>query len=276
MNECFGKNFILNGELQPAEMFDNLTVYEGESIYEVIRIVKGNPVFFPDHMERLTTSLKLQHKESPVDIRSLKRSIISLSRSDKKKEVNLKIVFNYNNNVCNFLVYFIEPIYPSEDQYKNGVKGVLYFAERKDPESKVINHRLRSSIYYKLIQEGGYEALLVNKHNLITEGSRSNIFFLKNDTLVTAPDNLVLNGITRKHIIEICRDNGIIVELACVNVNDISEYEAIFMTGTTPMVLPFYCINDKLFNVRLPMIAKLRNLYRSKADESIRLFRHDL
>ena len=35
MNECSGKKFILNGELQPSELFDNSLVYEGDSVYEV-------------------------------------------------------------------------------------------------------------------------------------------------------------------------------------------------------------------------------------------------
>lgn len=273
MNECFGKKFILNGELHPSELFDNSLIYEGDSIYEVIRMVKGVPVFFPDHLERLSTSVKLQHKSMLTDAAELKNNIIQLTRSDKKKESNIKIVFNYNKGVINYLIYFIEPIYPSDEQYKKGVKGILFFAERKDPESKVINHKLRSSIYHKLIQDGGYEALLVNAKNLITEGSRSNIFFLRNETLITAPDNLILNGITRKYVLEICRENKINVELACVNADHISEYEAVFMTGTSPMVLPFYCINDKLFNVRLPLMEKLRKLYMLKVKESILLFR---
>jgi branched-chain amino acid aminotransferase len=275
MNECYGKKFILNGDLQPVESFDNSLVYEGDSIYEVIRMVKGSPVFFHDHMERLVTSLKLQRKKHLADVPSLRKAIIYLTRSDRKKEANIKIVFNYNNGSANYLVYFIEPMYPSEEQYKKGVKGLLFYAERKDPESKVINHKLRSSIYHKLIHEGGYEALLVNENNLITEGSRSNIFFLKGDTLVTAPDNVILNGITRKHILEICRENHIKVEFTCVNVEDISEYEAVFMTGTSPMVLPFYCIDDKFFNVRLPLLESLRNFYIAKAGESIRLFRSE-
>ena len=275
MNECYGKKFKLNGDLQPAESFDNSLVYEGDSIYEVIRMVKGSPVFFHDHMERLATSVKLQRKEHLADVPALRRDIINLTRSDRKKESNLKIVFNYNNGSGNYLVYFIEPIYPSEEQYKKGVKGILFFAERKDPESKVINHKLRSSIYHKLILEGGYEALLVNENNLITEGSRSNIFFLKGETLVTAPDNVILNGITRKYILEICRGNQIKVELACVNVEDIPEYDAVFMTGTSPMVLPFYCIDDKSFNVKLPLMERLRQLYMVRAEESIRLFRSE-
>ena len=275
MNECYGKKFILNGDLQPAELFDNSLVYEGDSIYEVIRMIKGSPVFFRDHMERLATSVKLQHQALLADVPALRKAIISLTRSDKKKETNLKIVFNYNNGSDNYLVYFIEPIYPSEEQYKKGVKGILFSAERKDPVSKVINHKLRSFIYQKLILEGGYEALLVNGNNLITEGSRSNLFFLKGETLVTAPDNVILNGITRKHILDICRENQIKVKLYCVKVKDISEYDAIFMTGTSPMLLPFYCIDDKVFNVKFPLMERLRQLYMVKAEESIRLFRSE-
>lgn len=273
MNECFGKNFILNGDLQPAEVFDNSIVYEGDSIYEVIRMVKGSPVFFNDHMERLASSLKFQHKEQLADVSILRKAVILLARSDKKKEANLKIVFNYNNGITNYLIYYIEPIFPSAEQYNKGVKGILYYAERKDPESKVINHKLRSSIYHKLIQEGGYEALLVNNNNLITEGSRSNIFFLKGNKLVTAPENVILSGITRKHILEICSENNIEVELTCVNADDISKYDAVFMTGTSPMVLPFYCIGDKLFNVKLPLMEKLRKFYTARAEESVRNFR---
>lgn len=267
--------FILNGNLQHAEMFDKSLVYEGDSVYEVLRMIKGNPLFFPDHMERLLTSLKLQKKKILADIPTLRKAIISLARSDKKLESNLKIVFNYKEGVSNFLVYFIEASYPSATQYKEGVKGILFYGERKDPEAKVIHHKLRSSIYHKLIQEGAYEAILVNENNLITEGSRSNIFFLKGDKLITAPDDVILKGITRKHILEICRENKIKVEYSCVNADDISGYDGVFMTGTSPMVLPFNCIDDKKFNVKFQLIDKLRNLYLQKAEASILLFRSE-
>ena len=273
MNECYGKKFILNGMLETADSFDNSLVYEGDSVYEVIRMVRNSPVFFYDHMERLASSVRMQKKKMLADASVLKRDIINLTKSEKRKEINLKIVFNYNRDSFNYLVYFIEPIYPSEKQYENGVKGILFYAERKDPGSKVINHKLRSSIFHKLILDGGYEALLVNEKGQITEGSRSNIFFLKNDTLVTAPDNMILCGITRKHILDICRANNIKVRLACVRADRISDYDAIFMTGTSPMVLPFSSVDDKVFRVRLPLVEKLRKLYLVKAEESVNLFR---
>lgn len=272
MNECFGKKFILNGELLPCDQFDNSLVYEGDSIYEVIRMIKGNPVFFHDHMERLESSMRIRQKVPLALAGDLRKNIIRLVKTEKRKEINLKIVFNYNMDSSSYLIYFIEPIYPSEEQYKKGVKGILFFAERKDPESKVINHKLRSSIYHKLILEGGYEALLVNEANQITEGSRSNIFFLKGDTLTTAPDEKILNGITRKYILDICHDKMIKVQFGCVHVDSLKEYDAAFMTGTSPMVLPFYRIGDTCFNVRVALIENLRKLYIEKAEESITRF----
>lgn len=275
MNECYGKKFILNGKIQPSDQFDNTLVYEGDSIYEVIRTVRGIPVFFYDHMERLTSSVRIQHKKMLADIHVLKRDIINLVKTERKKDINLKIVFNYNKDVSNYLVYFIEPIYPSEEQYKKGVKGILFYAERKDPESKVINHKLRSSIYHKLILEGGYEALLVNEKNEITEGSRSNIFFLKGDVLTTAPDDKILNGITRKHILDICRNTSIKVNFMCVPVDLLKEYDAVFMTGTSPMVLPFNRIGDVCFKIRIALIEDLRKLYLIMAEGSIHRFMMD-
>jgi len=272
MNECYGRKFVLNGKIQPSEMFDNSLVYDGDSIYEVIRMIKGTPVFFHDHMERLESSAKLQQKKMLADEPTLRRDVINLVKTEKKKDINLKIVFNYNRDSFNYLVYFVEPIYPSEEQYRRGVKGILFYAERKDPESKVINHKLRSSIYHKLILESGYEALLVNEQNCITEGSRSNIFFLKDNRLITAPDDKILSGITRKYIIEICRSININIEYKCVSADSLKNYDAVFMTGTSPMVLQFCCINDIYFKVPVPLIDKLRILYVEKALESVLKF----
>ncbi len=275
MSEVYGNMFILNGELQPAGLFDSRLVYEGESVYEVIRMVKGTPLFFSDHFARLRNSVKLQKRELLADLATLRKDIIALTRSDRKKESNIKIVFNNRDDEANYLVYYLEPSYPSAEQYRYGVKGTLYHAERKEPGSKVINHKLRSAVTNILINEKAYEAILVNEDGGITEGSRSNIFFLRNDTLTTAPDNMILSGITRKHIIEICLENLIPVSYECVNYKDISLYDSVFMTGTSPMVLPFNCVDNNIFNVSLPLMENLRKLYLKRAAESLKHFRNE-
>ena len=272
MKECIGNYFILNGELQTVKLFDNSLVYMGESVYEVVRLVGGIPLFFRDHMDRLSSSLSFQHKRPLTDPEALKRDLMLLAGSDKRKEINIKIVFNYNNEADNYLIYYVESHYPTPYQYRKGVRGILFFAERKDPQSKVINFSLKNSIHQELVNENAYEALLVNEDNLVTEGSKSNIFFMKNNMLVTAPDDMILKGITRRHILEICSENGIGVEFSCVNAEDLTEYESIIMTGTSPMVLPFNLIDDIFFNVSHPLIDKLRNIYIKRAEASIREF----
>jgi branched-chain amino acid aminotransferase len=273
MNECFGKRYILNGEFLASETFDKSLVYEGDSLYEVLRIMKGCPIFLDDHLDRLISSVKLQKKDVLIDVSNLRRLIIELVRMERKSDINVKIVFNYNKSATNYLIYCIESVYPTQLQYQKGVKGILYPAERKDPESKVINHKLRSSICNRLINESAYEAILVNDDNLITEGSRSNIFFVKKGSLFTAPDDMILKGITRKYIVEICRENNIVITFACPVASEIGQFDAAFMTGTSPMVLPFSSINDTKFNVSLPLIERLRKLYLLKAEANIVKFR---
>lgn len=272
MKEYCGNYFIVNGEIKPVKDFDSSMVFSGDTIYEVIRMSGGIPVFFDDHMERLISSVNSQNKRLIADPSTLKRNIIRLSGQGKVKEINIKIVFNYKEDVEHYLIYYIESKYPSDEQYRRGVKGILYGAERNDPHAKVLNYRMRSAIHMELVNEDAYEALLVNDDNLITEGSRSNVFFLKAGKLVTAPDQYILKGVTRKHILGICRAENIEIEFKCVNADDMAEYEAAFMTGTSPMVLPYCCINDVYFNVKHPLMEKLRKLYMEKVEKSIRVF----
>ncbi|MBP8958848.1 MAG: aminotransferase class IV family protein [Bacteroidales bacterium] len=272
MNECYGNYFIHNGIVKPASLFDNSMVYEGEAVYEVLRMKKGLPYFFEDHIQRLENSTRLQKKNMLATIDQIRDDIIKLSQLEKVKEVNLKIVFNYSEPSGNYFLYYIEPVYPTSEQYSNGVKGIFFFAERINPESKVINHKLRSEIYHKLIVEKAYEALLVNKEGLITEGSRSNIFFIKGDELFTAPDKFVLAGITRKYILEICNDFNISVIHECVKLSEVSNYESVFMTGTSPIVLPFNIIDNIPFNVNHYLMSFLRNIYLERAEKSLEYF----
>ncbi len=276
MSECYGEYFIYNGDLQPSELFDNTLVYEGESVYEVIRMMKGLPVFFRDHIKRLETSTRVQNKLMLISAEQIRKDIIKLSENEKIKDANLKIIFNYNGFNFNYLIYFIEPVYPTAEQYRKGVKGILFNAERKDPEAKVINHKLRSEIFHKLIIESAYEALLVNKNFCITEGSRSNIFFIRENKIFTAPDNCVLSGITRKHILEICEETGLNVEFECVKADKLRDYETVFMSGTSPVVLPFRLIDNTVFNVKHPYLSMLRNIMFGRMENSIEQFRKGL
>jgi branched-chain amino acid aminotransferase len=267
MSECFGEYFILDGVVRLSKTFDNSLIYEGESVYEVLKSISGLPVFFGDHMERLQKSVQASGRQMISDKGSLKLTVC-----ENHEMINIKIVFNYRNGASHSLLYYLEPHYPTEDQYREGVKGILFGGERRDPESKVIDQKLRDEINRQLNIEKGYEALLVNSNKCITEGSRTNIFFIRDNRLFTAPDKSVLSGITRKHILGICKESGIPVSLECVRADEVDKYESVFMTGTSPVVLPFRSINGINFNVGHPFISILRELYQEKVKESLKSF----
>ena len=233
----------------------------------------SGPLFFEDHMERMAMSVKYHSHKMLATPRQMAEQIVMLRKNAGVKEANLKIVFNYRENESSYLLYFIEPLYPTRRQYREGVKTILYHAERENPEVKVINHRLRSSIYHRLILSDAYEALLVDTDGFVTEGSRSNIFFVKSGKLFTAPDHKVLGGITRKHVLDICSLNGIEVVMDSVHVDEIADFESVFMTGTSPMVLPVRLIDEITFRVDNPLVSRLLELYTMRVKESLDAFR---
>jgi len=272
MKEYCGNHFILNGEIKLVSEFNNSLVCKGDTIYEVIRTTGGIPVFFNDHMQRLEMSVGYRNKKMIVDIPEIRSDIVKLAEKEKRKEINLKIVFNYKESGNSYLIYYIESTYPTSEQYRKGVKGILYWAQREDPQAKVLDFRMRSEIHKELLNENAYEALLVNNDNLITEGSKSNVFFIKDGVLITAPDEMILKGITRKHILDICGAEKIDIVFGCVNADDIGKYEDVFMTGTSSMVLPYCCINEKYFNASHPLMERLRKIYMDRMEESLKNF----
>ncbi|HVN58002.1 MAG TPA: aminotransferase class IV [Bacteroidales bacterium] len=269
MSECFGNFFVLNGKLTSAGFFINSLIYEGESVYEVIKSINGIPVFFGDHMNRLYKSVEIIGRRMLCDKDLIRAAVLALAGAEKHGMINIKIVFNYRQDAGNCLIYYLEPHYPDEEQYKAGVRGLLYHAERKDPVSKVIDISLRSEINRQLVLENCYEALLVNRNGCITECSRTNVFFIRKDCLFTAPDSLILSGITRKQILEVCNEISIPVVFECVRHDEIGRFESAFMTGTSPVILPFNSINGVKFRIGHPIIELLRTRYMLKAEKSI-------
>ena len=112
-------------------------------------------------------------------------------------------------------------------------------------------------------EEGVFESILVNKQGFITEGSKSNIFFIKDDELYTAPDSLVLSGITRQKIIAICKSFSINIIFEAVNFQNIKSFDAAFLCGTSPEVLPIRAIGFVGFQTKHSVLLKIQNAYKN-------------
>ncbi|MCY6370441.1 aminotransferase class IV [Clostridium ganghwense] len=262
MGECYSEKFICNNEVESCEEFSNDFVNKGKSLYEVIRIIKGVPLFLEDHLQRLENSASITGLELWLNKSEIKSNIEELCRVNNVFEGNVKIVFNHRDeNEKDFLMYFIKHNYPTEDMYKNGVYTTLYHAERENPNAKVINTNLREATNKIIKEKGVFEAILVDDNGYITEGSRSTIFMIKGNKIFTSPLKAVLPGITRKYVVKVCNELGKEIEEKEIYYKDIKELDGLFVCGTSPKVLPISRVDENKYNPNNDIVQQIKKGY---------------
>lgn len=267
--ECFGRYYFLDGNILPTDREEDIAAGE-VSFYEVIRTRKGVPLFFDDHMTRLKEGISTRYDLKDDITATITGGLDTLVRQETFPEINVKITVSFTGQEYSVHICYIQSSYPDDQTVRNGVYLVFYRAERFEPGVKMLNNRLRLSVNEALHRKKAYEALLVNQEGFITEGSRSNVFFVNaKGILYTAPDRMVLSGITRKYIIDICRREGYTIVFEAVRAEELQEFQSAFITGTSPMVLPVKSIENQSFSTDNDILKQLGLLYRKLADDSI-------
>lgn len=271
--ESFGSYFYLDGNIFPTGN-DDLTVSGEIAFYEVIRTRDGVPLFFDDHMQRLNNGISTRFKLADDISMKVSEGFDVLVRKEFFSEINVKVTVTFIGQSYSLRLCYIPSSYPDGEMIRDGVRLILHHAERVDPGVKWLNNKLRLSVNDELASRGAYEALLVNREGHITEGSRSNVFFISDTgSIHTAPDSIVLSGITRKYVTEIIRSQGIPIIYEAVSAADLSRYRSAFITGTSPMVLPVRSIEERAFEAHDPVIMTIRRIYEEIAAESIRNYK---
>ena len=150
-------------------------------------------------------------------------------------------------------------------------KAILYFGERENPNAKIVNDNFRSGVNKEIENNNAYEAILIDRNGFITEGSRSNIFMIKNNVILTSPTKAVLPGVTRKKVLELANQLNLKVEEQEYNYKKINELDGMFISGTSPKILPIYLVNDVKLDEKNSIILKLMKAY----DDSINKYLND-
>jgi len=248
-SEIIEKYIVSNNKVMPVS--EAMLPSEGSYriIYEVVRIISGVPLFLEKHMVRLEASSRLMNYSIKNISNEIQSNIIMLIKANHSPDKNVKIiVYNLDNPIPDYMIYFIQSSYPTPEEYRMGVHGILLNEERGNPNAKVLNISFKERIASALADSNAYETFLVNKENEITEGSRSNVFFTKNGAVITAPKGNVLMGITRLCIFELCKNLGIEIEEKPIPVSALRNMDGVFITGTSPKILPVRSIDDMVFN----------------------------
>ncbi len=238
---------------------------EDKIIYEVLRVINGKPIFLEDHLKRMKNSFILIDEEFRLSYEEIIEKIENLIKTENKYDGNIKITYGICEKILR--IFFIEHSYPSDEMYENGVETILYFGERENPNAKIVNESFRQKVNNEIKDKDVYEAILVDKNGYITEGSKSNIFMVKNNELLTSPMKAVLPGVTRGEIIKRAEKLKIKIKEVEYKYLDIDKLDGMFISGTSPKVLPIKLVNNISLDSNNNII---RNLMREYNNEIIK------
>jgi branched-chain amino acid aminotransferase len=274
MKDNSGKYIVLDGMVKDASEAVNVDTVSGRTAYEVLRVIRGVPLFFEDHFERLigtinaiclSSAIKSDRSEVNDNIITegqLKENIKKLLAANEADMCNVKIVISDIGARARHLIYISKSHYPTHEEVVAGVKTGLLQIERHNPNAKVLNQTYIDAVSAKMKEDAYYELILVDSRGQITEGSKSNAFFVRDGSVYTAPGEFVLKGITRKYVFEACKKAGYQVIEQFVNANELPGVEAAFLSGTSIKVFPISTVEQFELNSSFnPVIAAIRREY---------------
>lgn len=261
---------IKNGQIVTKEEIESSLRNKYKKIYEVIRVINKKPLFLREHLNRLFKSIELVGVKSEFSIDDIIQYINKLIEINHIENKNIRITYINNDEQQVILLYYIRSKYPEKRNYFEGVKTVTVNKIRKNPNIKINDEKVREDIDKIIKNTNSYEAIMVNNERVICEGSRSNIFFVKDNEVITTEDSKVLLGITRQKVIEVCKNNNIKLIKRKIYMNELENFQGSFITGTSINILPVSKINSFYYNsVGNSIIKKIGLLYMEEVYSSL-------
>ncbi len=281
--------YIFLGDKIVAEQEAVVSVYDhgflyGDGIYETMRSYNGSVFMFERHMERLRRSALFIRLGLPedgyirhavydtLDANGLSDAYVRITVSRGKGPIGLDPDLCREPTFVVIAEQFRE--YP-EQCYRHGITLIIARTRRNlkdalDPRIKSLNFLNNILARIEAKERGAYEAVMLNAEGFISEGTVSNIFFVRDDILCTpSPDVGILDGITRELIIGLAKRNGIGVKEGEFYPDDLFHSSEVFFTNTTAEVMPVSQAEDREFDVG-EITRSLRRLYREEVAEYIR------
>jgi D-alanine transaminase len=237
---------------------DDRGFYFADGIYEVIKYYKGKPFCFNDHMIRLKRSLnevKISFDRFDM-IEETAGKLISINKlEDEHAGIYIQITRGVHprmhsfpeKSVCPTLYINAYPFPSIYDRLKHGIKVIMRNDIRWHRcDIKAIGLLPNVLMYQEAIENGAQECFFV-REKYFTESTHSNIFAVSQGTVHTHPDSdLILSGITKKIVLQICRESGIAVDESPVYAEEYKYYDEFFISGTGSEVMPVVQIENTI------------------------------
>jgi branched-chain amino acid aminotransferase len=234
-------------------------VFEGIRAYETER---GTAVFrHHDHLDRLEKSAAFYYMDLPYSKEQIREATHELIVRNGFKSCYIRpLVWRgsgpmglnpLENQVETMVAVWEWGAYLGEQGKTNGIRAKVSSWRRIGPDSLVPHAKATgqylNSVLAKIesVKAGYEEAILLDRHGHVCEGTGENVFVVKEGVIATPGHSAsILDGINRKSAIEIAGDLGYEVEVRDVARSELPLADEIFLTGTAAELTPVREIDD--------------------------------
>ena len=243
---------ILNGKKRPASEASvslfNPASLNGFGVYESVEVVDGVAFHLHDHLCRLAESARMIEMRLPYDTSTMAGWVRQLVVENGPQDCRVRIVVLGATNADDEPLVAVlpqeMPRYPDR-YYREGMPLITFEGTRPLPMCKSVS-TLVSYLARQQASRCGLREAILRTGDEMTEGSRSNVFAVCQDTLFTPPADRVLSGITREIIIRLAAEAGYDVSESPVYLSKLPAYREFLVTSTSMHVIPVVRIDDEV------------------------------
>ncbi len=240
----------------------------GDGVYEVVAVWDGAPLKLEAHMERLENSARAIDIDLPSAewfIDEARSYLANAGCLNKGSGQNVKLYVQvsrgtcprhhaYPDNLDPEIMMNISDIEPYPQEYFSQGVEVITYPDRRWARCNIKSLQLLPNVMARKAAEKSdvFEAIFV-RDGYAMEGAISNYFIVEGNELITPPaSNYILNGITRRTIMELAEENNYIVREESIELERFLSAQELFLTGTTTEVMPVVQVDEHIIGDGTP------------------------
>jgi len=257
----------------------------GDGVWTGIRLHKNKLLFLKEHIERLFDDAKKISLKIPISKKNFGDIIYKTIIKNKMiSDVHIRVIISRGLKSTPYqdpsfsispptIVIIPEYKKPDETLYQKGLilKTVNIMRGHRNVQDPTINSLSKLNCILACIEakkKKADEALMFDINGNIATNNSTHFFYIKNNNVVTSRGKFCVKGITRKNIIDICKENDIKVIQKNFKLKDVMDADEAFVTGTFANIIPVRQINSKKFKINQSnMSLYLRKLFISKINK---------
>jgi branched-chain amino acid aminotransferase len=247
----------------------NHSLHFASAVFEGIRVYNKKILFLDDHLQRLMQSSKMMGLKINLSLKQLKKIHKQIIKINKIKNGYIRpLIYRSSHSMspdtskCKSLLCVATWKWPTLFASNLGIK--LDLSKYPKLNNKIYPIAAKSSGSYQVsvisriesTKKNFDDCLMLDLKKNIAETSACNIFWIKNNIVYTSKEHSILNGITRKAVIEICKIQKIQFKKGDYKIKNILKADCAFVTGTAAEIQSIKSIknitfkkNNKIFNL---------------------------